>query len=229
MSATELTLKHFKSSEMRFPLRLMERSDGIILFLGSDVANALGFKKYDKMYNRLEVDEKILLTPKNVNNENLTLNSKMELTPDISLTKREKNTQSEELNSKMELTPNEMVSQQTFEKILKYFMLSKNTPHLIFINESGLYNAIFRSRKEEAIRFKKWVTSEVLPQIRKTGTYDASKQAGLNLALEEYIKLYNKLKREYMTLSQKYKEKNETVFELEKKILKMKRIIFEIL
>lgn len=42
---------------------------------------------------------------------------------------------------------------------------------LLAINESGLYSAIFTSRKPEAKRFKKWVTSEVLPSIRKTGAY----------------------------------------------------------
>lgn len=39
------------------------------------------------------------------------------------------------------------------------------------INESGLYSLILRSRKPEAKRFKRWVTSEVLPTIRKTGGY----------------------------------------------------------
>ena len=39
------------------------------------------------------------------------------------------------------------------------------------INESGLYHAVLKSRKPEAKRFRKWVTSEVLPQIRKTGQY----------------------------------------------------------
>lgn len=39
------------------------------------------------------------------------------------------------------------------------------------INESGLYALILRSRKPEAKRFRKWVTSEVLPAIRKTGSY----------------------------------------------------------
>ena len=39
------------------------------------------------------------------------------------------------------------------------------------INESGLYALILRSRKPEAKRFRKWVTSEVLPAIRKTGAY----------------------------------------------------------
>lgn len=43
------------------------------------------------------------------------------------------------------------------------------------INESGLYSAILKSRKPEAKKFKKWVTSEVLPAIRKTGKYEAPK------------------------------------------------------
>lgn len=43
------------------------------------------------------------------------------------------------------------------------------------ISESGLYSAILSSRKPEATKFKKWVTAEVLPSIRKTGSYTASK------------------------------------------------------
>ena len=39
----------------------------------------------------------------------------------------------------------------------------------IFINESGLYSLIFGSKLESAKVFKRWVTSEVLPSIRKTG------------------------------------------------------------
>ncbi|WP_419783443.1 Bro-N domain-containing protein [Maridesulfovibrio sp.] len=39
------------------------------------------------------------------------------------------------------------------------------------VSESGLYSLIFTSRKEEAKRFRKWVTSEVLPALRKHGTY----------------------------------------------------------
>jgi len=41
----------------------------------------------------------------------------------------------------------------------------------VLINESGLYSLILRSRKAEAKRFKKWVTAEVLPAIRKHGYY----------------------------------------------------------
>lgn len=42
---------------------------------------------------------------------------------------------------------------------------------LLYINESNLYKTIFQSRKESAERFTDWVTSEVLPAIRKTGAY----------------------------------------------------------
>ena len=48
---------------------------------------------------------------------------------------------------------------------------------MLIISESGLYSLILTSRKPEAKRFKKWVTSEVLPSIRKTGTYSAQQQA----------------------------------------------------
>lgn len=43
------------------------------------------------------------------------------------------------------------------------------------INESGLYSLIFGSKLESAKKFKKWVTSEVLPQLRKTGSYGTPK------------------------------------------------------
>ncbi|MFM7982869.1 MAG: Bro-N domain-containing protein, partial [Candidatus Fonsibacter sp.] len=42
----------------------------------------------------------------------------------------------------------------------------------IYINESGLYCLIFGSKKHEALLFNKWVTSEVLPSIRKHGVYE---------------------------------------------------------
>src|SRR5690606_1640015 len=42
------------------------------------------------------------------------------------------------------------------------------------ISESGLYNLIFLSRKPEAKQFKRWITHEVIPTIRKTGGYVAN-------------------------------------------------------
>lgn len=43
---------------------------------------------------------------------------------------------------------------------------------MVFIDESNLYKTIFQSRKDSAERFTDWVTSEVLPSIRKTGGYN---------------------------------------------------------
>lgn len=45
------------------------------------------------------------------------------------------------------------------------------TQNLLYVNESNLYKVIFQSRKEAAERFTDWVTSEVLPSIRKHGVY----------------------------------------------------------
>lgn len=45
-----------------------------------------------------------------------------------------------------------------------------------FVNEDGLYDVILDSRKPSARKFRKWITSEVLPSIRKTGSYSVQKQ-----------------------------------------------------
>src|SRR5690625_4013392 len=45
------------------------------------------------------------------------------------------------------------------------------TQQATFVNEDGLYDVILDSRKPEAKRFRKWITSEVLPSIRKYGAY----------------------------------------------------------
>lgn len=45
---------------------------------------------------------------------------------------------------------------------------------MICVNESGLYHLIFKSRKLEAKTFRKWVTNEVLPRLRKSGTYSVT-------------------------------------------------------
>lgn len=58
-----------------------------------------------------------------------------------------------------------------------------NSNGMKFINESGLYTLIARSNKPEARKFQRWVTSEVLPSIRKTGSY------GLQITKEDRLKL----------------------------------------
>lgn len=49
------------------------------------------------------------------------------------------------------------------------------TQQMTVISESGLYRLIFQSRKKESEKFKTWVVNEVLPQIRKTGSYQKPK------------------------------------------------------
>lgn len=69
------------------------------------------------------------------------------------------------------------------------------------INESGLYAAIFGSKLESAKQFKKWVTSEVLPTIRKTGAYG---QKRLPMTIPEQIQIiaqgYGELHEEVQTI-----------------------------
>lgn len=57
------------------------------------------------------------------------------------------------------------------EKGTQKVSTSNGTQEMTIINESGLYSAILGSNLPNAKKFKKWVTSEVLPSIRKTGSY----------------------------------------------------------
>jgi len=68
-----------------------------------------------------------------------------------------------------------------FDRPLPYY--HKNA---IYINEPGLYSLVMRSEKPEATAFKKWVMTEVLPSIRKTGQYRI-----LDLPQQQQIKIYS--------------------------------------
>lgn len=61
--------------------------------------------------------------------------------------------------------------------------------NVVIINESGLYALIFGSTLESAKRFKHWVTSEVLPSIRKTGSYTVSKYKPKATSVGEVVNL----------------------------------------
>ena len=52
------------------------------------------------------------------------------------------------------------------------FRLKGNEGNSLYLSESGLYSLILRSKLESAKEFKRWVTSQVLPSIQKTGRYD---------------------------------------------------------
>lgn len=67
------------------------------------------------------------------------------------------------------------------ERGLEILKTSGGNQSMKVISESGLYNLIFKSRKKEARRFRKWVTSEVLPTIRKTGSYSLPEKKEVNV------------------------------------------------
>lgn len=56
---------------------------------------------------------------------------------------------------------------------------------MTFVNESGLYSLIFGSKLDSAKQFKRWVTSEVLPSIRKTGGYITDQSNKVEIMLED--------------------------------------------
>lgn len=57
------------------------------------------------------------------------------------------------------------------EKLIQKLFVSGQDRNVTTINESGLYSLVLTSNKPEAKAFKKWITSEVLPSIRKNGGY----------------------------------------------------------
>ncbi|HCV7641447.1 TPA: ORF6C domain-containing protein [Staphylococcus aureus] len=59
----------------------------------------------------------------------------------------------------------------TEDKLTSQIATAGQNRNVTIINESGLYSLIFSSKLENAKRFKRWVTSEVLPTLRKTGAY----------------------------------------------------------
>ena len=75
------------------------------------------------------------------------------------------------------------------DKLGSGFTTSGQNREMIIINESGLYSLILSSKLESARRFKRWVTSEVLPAIRRNGRYELEQQNRLlesrNALLEE--------------------------------------------
>ncbi len=96
---------------------------------------------------------------------------------------------------------------------------------VVIINESGLYSLILSSKLPQAKAFKRWVTSEVLPQIRKTGGYIPTKDVnGRQLSNEEIInradaivgrtlQMLNEPAEDTLTATQVAKTFNMTVFD----------------
>lgn len=85
-----------------------------------------------------------------------------------------------------------------------------------FVNEDGLYDVILDSRKPEAKQFRKWITSEVLPIIRKHGAYMTDKSIEKALTDPDFlIQLATELKNE----KQKRLQAEQTIVESRPKVL----------
>ena len=74
--------------------------------------------------------------------------------------------------------------------------IGRNRKTLV-VNESGLYALIFMSRKPRAKKFRKWVTSEVLPQIRKYGYYTLKKETPVKQISAKSRRAIQKINEEY--------------------------------
>lgn len=77
------------------------------------------------------------------------------------------------------------------DKLTRGFTGTGQNRNMICINESGLYSLVLRSKLPGAKKFRRWVTSEVLPQIRKTGVYSPNNQLALSELKGQVITLVN--------------------------------------
>ena len=114
---------------------------------------------------------------------------------------------------------------ETEDKLTERIVLSGQNRSITFINESGLYSLILSSKLPQAKAFKRWVTSEVLPQIRQTGGYIPTKDAqGRTLSNEEIIdradaivgrtlRMVNEAAEDTLTATQVAKTFNMTVYD----------------
>ena len=96
------------------------------------------------------------------------------------------------------------------DKLTERIVLSGQNREVIFINESGLYSLILSSKLPNAKKFKKWVTGEVLPSIRKHGAYlTPDKVEEVLLNPDTIIKIAQNLKEEQEKRKQLEIENNE--------------------
>ena len=96
------------------------------------------------------------------------------------------------------------------EKLVQKLFVSGQNRDMIIVNESGLYTLILRSNKPEAKRFRKWVTSEVLPSINRTGMYDRTGK--LENLMERMEKVLIRIEKAQSTPSSYVCERGREIF-----------------
>lgn len=154
----------FSCSEFQ-QLRVIEDTNGNPWFIGKDVAENLGYiRERDAIRDHVDYEDKALLKQKNgmgivVLNEN---GSKSGEIPPL---------ENHSINENGSKVRELYTMENPFPSPINITGLNVPPRGLTIINESGMYSLIFGSKLESARRFKHWVTSEVLPSIRKTGSY----------------------------------------------------------
>lgn len=79
------------------------------------------------------------------------------------------------------------------DKLMHQISASGQNRNMTIINESGLYSLVLSSKLPSAKKFKRWVTSEVLPALRKTGQYQVKELSGSELMAKALIEAQNVL------------------------------------
>ena len=97
----------------------------------------------------------------------------------------------------------------------------------LMINESGLYSLVLSSKLPQAKVFKHWVTSEVLPQIRRTGRYELLPEEVKRLAVQADYCQQVLLSVSCMTMTQVAKELSMTVYDLTRMLLQQGIIYYQ--
>jgi len=95
------------------------------------------------------------------------------------------------------------------EKVSKKVYTAGGNQEMVFVTESGLYALIIRSNKPSARKFRKWITSEVLPSLRKYGTY----------SMDEKVMDRAKAKAERKAIAQMLKEINDRLSASDKRLV----------
>ena len=186
-------VKYFNNSELSINLTSIlilnnETNEFEPWFIAKEVTTLLGYEKTKEAVNRHvdELDQKIL-----------------------------------SYNECKELFGQNIISDETIENTEDFRgpinwapknTININSQGMKFINESGLYTLIARSDKREARKFQRWVTSEVLPSIRKTGSYNVQQQQLTpSYMIEDRIKRASVWIEEQKQMLQLEAEKNELV------------------
>lgn len=187
----------FSCSEFQ-QLRVVEDANGNPWFIGKDVAESLGYGNPKvSMREHVDPDDRALLKQKNgmgivMLNEN------------VSKVRDFRTLENHGINENGSKGESRSLLENPFPSPINITGLNVSPRGLTIINESGMYSLIFGSKLESARRFKHWVTSEVLPSIRRTGGYsmkesDDSTSNTVDEKLDEIMKQIQSIKAYLVT------------------------------